>query len=182
MAKTKPDLVIEYWPLSKLKAWPKNPKGHDIEGLSESMKRFGFTMPIAIDEASQQIIAGHGRAETLETMKASGEEPPERVRVEKGVWSVPVLRGLSFENEDEASAYLLADNQYTILGAWDDAALTELLSEISSSSSLIGTGFTDEKLEQLLATYTPDAPEGFQDYDDEDLETEHVCPKCGYEF
>ena len=41
------------------------------------------------------------------------------------------------------------------------------------------TGFDGPELEALFKE--PEAPESFATYD-EDIETEHECPKCGYRF
>jgi hypothetical protein len=49
--------------ISKLKPHPQNPKLHteeQIERIKNSIKEFGFTQPVVIDE-NDQILIGHGR-------------------------------------------------------------------------------------------------------------------------
>jgi DNA modification methylase len=134
-------LRVEYVPLSGLKPAKRNPKRHETGALISSMERFGYVAPMILNERTGRLVAGHGRLESLRRAKTEGKEPPERVRVQNGEWLVPVLRGVSFENDSEAQAYVLADNQTTILGGWNDAELNEILEQLSVDSGLEGTGF-----------------------------------------
>src|SRR6185312_5628475 len=93
-------IYIEYMALSKLQRAPRNPKAHDLGLLERSMIRFGCAEPPAINETTSRVVAGHGRLDTLERMKAAGEEPPGRIRVENGEWYVPV-RGIRFDSDAE---------------------------------------------------------------------------------
>jgi hypothetical protein len=43
------------------------------------------------------------------------------------------------------------------------------------------TGFSDKELAELLGGDSADAPTGFAEYD-ENIPTEHKCPKCGYQW
>lgn len=94
---------IEYLPLSELRAWPRNPKAHNIQAIHDSFQRFGFVSAIIIDEKTGRIVAGHGRLEALLAMAKRGEQPPNRIQVRHAdnEWLVPVIRGLSFESERE---------------------------------------------------------------------------------
>jgi ParB-like chromosome segregation protein Spo0J len=56
---------IELLPLSALRPRPSNPRHHSarqIHQIAESIKLFGWTVPIIVD-ANDGIIAGHGRYE-----------------------------------------------------------------------------------------------------------------------
>ena len=44
--------------------------------IYQSIKRFGFTQPIMMNENTGKLLAGHGRLQTLQTMKQSGEKVP----------------------------------------------------------------------------------------------------------
>ena len=57
-----------------------NPKDHDIEEILTSFKRFGFVAFPTIDERTQVMVAGHGRCEALEQLRAAGLPPPHRGR------------------------------------------------------------------------------------------------------
>ena len=54
---------IEYVPVDDLKAYERNARTHSdeqIKQVAESIKEFGFTNPVLIDEHNE-LIAGHGR-------------------------------------------------------------------------------------------------------------------------
>src|SRR5215467_9634623 len=110
---------VEYLPLTGLKPATRNPKSHQVETVLASMERFGYVAPMILDERSGRLVAGHGRLESLKRAKLAGEEPPDRIRIAGDEWLVPVVRGVSFTDDREAEAYLLADNQTTILGGWN---------------------------------------------------------------
>lgn len=149
-------LRIEYVPLPELlrRRHPRNPKDHALEELDESMSRFGYTMPVALDEESGNLAAGHGRVDALESRRQEGDEPPDRVEVEGGEWLVPTIRGLSFEDPDELLSYLLADNALTEVGGWNEALLAEAVMDmrerIGAEEGFRGTGLDDEDVERLL--------------------------------
>jgi hypothetical protein len=143
-------LKIEYVALNKLVRWPRNPKDHSIGDLTLSFERFGYVNPIIVDERSGKLIAGHGRIDALQQMKLRGESAPRNIQVKGDDWLVPVVRGVSFESESEAEAYLVADNQLTISGAWDDAKLAAILSDLAAQDALSGTGFDADDVDDLL--------------------------------
>jgi DNA modification methylase len=113
------------------------------------MDRHGYVAPMIVDERTGRLVAGHGRLESLQKAKAEGREPPDRVRVRGRDWLVPVVRGIAFADDREAEAYLLADNQTTILGGWDDSELREIIEELGKADALEGTGFEDMFQEQF---------------------------------
>ena len=67
---------IEHIALDELEKWPRNPKDHDLSLIQGSISRFGFVSPILIDETTGKIVAGHGRLESLQKLKQSGQPPP----------------------------------------------------------------------------------------------------------
>ena len=145
------DIKIEYVPLSEVVGADSNPKDHDIGQIYQSIKRFGFTSPVMMNENTGKLLAGHGRLETLQTMKRAGEKAPDRIKEEDGEWLVPGLKGISFEDEMEAQAYLIADNQLTNLGGWNTSTLVDNLQElVTGGFSLDGIGFDLDDLETLV--------------------------------
>ena len=82
---------------------PRNRSGQ----IAASMRRWGWTVPILVDEAGL-VIAGHGRL--LAAQALGFTEAP-----------VMVARGWS---EAETRAYRLADDQLTLNGGWDMDLLT----------------------------------------------------------
>lgn len=144
--------TIEYVDISKLKEAERNPKDHSLGMIEESMTRFGFTIPLLLDEGSQRLVAGHGRLKALRRLRDRGAGPPAGVSLgDADEWLVPVLRGIGFTDEKEAEAYLLADNRLTELGGWDQIALSEMLSDLSDAGSLMGVGWSHDDLDEMLA-------------------------------
>ena len=110
------------------------------------------------DERTGQLVSGHARCDSLNRAKAEGKEPPERIRVENGEWLVPVVCGVTFANDSEAEAYLLADNQTTILGGWDDDELKEIIASLGAEEALAGTGFEELFREQSVLEHDDPTP------------------------
>lgn len=153
------DLIrVEYEYFDEVQMWPRNPKDHDIHEIRKSFVRFGFTSPILLDEGTGQLVAGHGRLETLQLMLDSGQDPPNRVEIaEDGRWKVPVLRGVRFDNFAEAEAYLLADNRLTEIGGWDLDVLSTILSEIVDvDGALEGVGYDIAEVMDIIEPKTSD--------------------------
>lgn len=131
---------IKYKKLDEIFGADLNPKDHDIGVIIQSIKRFGFNAPLIINEADQKLVAGHGRLEALIKMyKAKYSVPKGILSGEDNMWLVPVLCGLSFENEEEALSYLIADNKLTEVGGWDQEKLLAMLKQIEKN--LDGVGF-----------------------------------------
>lgn len=149
---TKDTLRIEYVALSYLQKWPSNPKKHDIHGITAAIERFGFVDPIVIDEKSGKMVAGHGRLESLIGMKNRKKPVPKRVLEKDGEWYAPVLRGHDFENEEEAEAFLVADNRLVEIGGWnrelENVILRKHLNE--NEQQLAAMGWAKHRMEQQL--------------------------------
>src|SRR5579875_1791713 len=118
---------IEYMPLSAIRRADRNARQWDLGAIHQSVDRFGFVAPIAINETTGRLIFGHGRLTALEQKKSAGEKPPQRIVERDGEWFVPVLRGIAFATDQEAEAYLLADNRTTQLGSDDPVMLAAML-------------------------------------------------------
>lgn len=161
------NVAIEYVPLSEVRGAPRNPKDHDQGAIHNSIVRFGFTSPLLLDERTGRLVAGHGRIEALRQMKASGQSAPERVEQRNGEWYVPVVRGLRFRSDEDAEAYLLADNRLTELGGWDDFRLAEVLSDLAAADALEGVGWDADEVDELLASLSDNGHnEGLTDPDE----------------
>ena len=125
-----------------------NSRTHDknqINQIASSIKEFGFTNPILIDNDGG-IIAGHGRV--LAANKLSLDELP-----------CIVLDGLT---EAQKKAYIIADNQLPLNAGWDLDSLKlelETLKELDFDLELLG--FEDDFLDGLLIEET----EGLTDED-----------------
>ena len=93
---------------ASLKPYPNNPRNNKkaIDAVAESIKRFGFNVPITVDE-DMVVATGHTRLEAAKRL---------------GLTKVPVivLRDLS---EEEIKAWRLADNKTAELATWDEKKL-----------------------------------------------------------
>ena len=78
---------------------------------------------------------------------------------ENGDWSVPVVRGVSFKNEQEAQAYLIADNRLTELGGWNTDELVKELEKLAEDSTLDGTGFDLSSMQELYDDFQQEVEE-----------------------
>lgn len=145
-----------YMPLADLAPNPVNPKAHSIDGIQDSVTRFGFVEPVTIDERTGMLISGHGRVEALSVAQHAGQDPPDGVQVDSdGSWQIPVNRGWASKDDTEASAALVALNRYVEKGGWNDTALADLLQGLTEGAddpytALEGVGFTPDDLAELL--------------------------------
>jgi hypothetical protein len=192
---------IELLPLAQLlsMAHKKNPKEHDLEALAGSFGRFGFIQPPLLDEASSVLVAGHGRCEALELLEKKGSPPPAGIEVApNGEWLVPTVRGVSFANDRERDAYVIADNQHVMNGGWRFEMLTSLLGEIGADGgNYEGLGFEQVELDNLLGNYVDTSePSGFDpeangtsnepsgggkgDKPRTEITAKIECPNCGH--
>lgn len=155
--------------LDKLKEYNNNPKEHpekQIETLINSIKEFGFSVPIIIDKENE-IIAGHARFEASK-----------RLEIDK----VPCIKRNDL-SEEQVKAFRIADNKITE-SSWDYEQLALEFEQLEFENyDLKKTGFNEEEIENILeeAGFNEDPPEDFKEYD-ENIETENKCPKCGYEW
>lgn len=140
---------IEYRPLDKITPADVNPKTHDLDAIERSFARFGFVAPAVVDDATGKLVAGHGRIEALRRLRDRGGTAPKGVFVEGKVWKVPIVVGVNL-TEEEARAYLVADNRISEIGGWDYAALNELLGTIGATDVPLGdVGFSADDLRAI---------------------------------
>lgn len=155
---------IEYVPLDHVEPAKRNPKKHKIAELRASISRFGFVTPGVRDERTGLTLAGHGRIEALKAMRADGEQPPAGIHTDKaGGWLVPVICGWASRSDAEAEAYIVADNQHTIAGGWDEPELALLVQDLNAvDPTMLGViGFDDNQLAAILNNEPLEVPDPF---------------------
>lgn len=149
--------------VSDVKPYEKNPRTHSpgqIEQLRKSIREFGFTNPVLIDEKGL-LIAGHGR---LRAAQAEGLDQIPSI----------VLDGLT---EAQKRALVIADNQIAVDAGWDSNLLREELAALQEDHfDLSLVGFSDEELAALLTVATPD---GLTDPDQVPAVPEHPITMLG---
>lgn len=135
---------------------PENPKDHDIGAIGGGISDLGFIERVVRNWRTMNLVAGHGRIETLDQQRRAGETPDnvEIVKDEDGVlrWLVPGdWCDISPAQERRALATL---NRTTEQGGWDDVKLAQLLNEIlheDGQPALEATGFDEDDLQSLIS-------------------------------
>jgi DNA modification methylase len=128
-------------PRAELKPDPANPRRHSkkqIQQIAESIRVFGFNVPILVDRDGN-VIAGHGR---LLACRELGIDP------------VPTLC-LEHLTPAQARAFRIADNKLTENGTWDDRLLAEQLRDLSLSGldfDIEVTGFEMGEIDLRIAS------------------------------
>ena len=129
---------IEQWPIGRLKPYDRNSRTHteaDVAKIAASIERFGFTLPLLIDEGGQ-IIAGHARLRAAQKLKLT---------------TIPVIVAQGWSDEEKA-AYCIADNQLAARAGWDFGLLQEELKRLEAGKFDLGViGFDLRDLNRLLA-------------------------------
>lgn len=135
-------LKIEYLPVGKLLRYAKNLRTHSdeqVEQLVNSIREFGFTNPVLIDEKNE-LIAGHGRLAAAEILEMD---------------KVPAIR-LSNLSEKQKKAYRIADNKLALNAGWDMQLLAEEVKELMDDDFDIDLlGFNDAELDEMLSDEQP---------------------------
>ncbi len=159
---TKPG--IRQTPLSALTPHPDNPRQGDVGAIVESIETNGWVGTLVAQCSTSYVLAGNHRLQAATAV---------------GLDKVPV----HWIDVDDATArrIMIADNRTSDLATYDDAALTALLVELAMKDDLTGTAFDGDDVDQLIADAETSLGDSFGD-PITSLETEHRCPRCGYEF
>lgn len=147
---------IEWIATNAIKPNARNARTHSrkqIRQIADSIKTFGFVVPIVVDEAVT-TLAGHGR---LEASKLLGLEKVPVVRVE----------GLS---EAKKRAFALAENKITQAAGWDRKMLAIELPELSElliqeDLDVSITGFAPVEIEQITIDFEENVSDPADDLD-----------------
>lgn len=148
--------------LDEIKPYENNPRHNDnaVDAVANSIREFGFKVPIVVDSEGV-IVAGHTRYKAAQKL---------------GLQTVPCLVADDL-NEEQISAFRLADNKVGELATWDLDALKVELDNIGEID-LSGMGFDltlhDEYTEPDIEDFSNSTTAG-------KVETCH-CPKCGFEW
>lgn len=158
-------LIVEEWPLSRLKEYAKNPRDNEphVGRMVAAITEFGFRIPV-VAKSDGTIIDGHLRF---------------RAACELGLKTIPVA--LADELTDQqVQAFRILANKSVSWSDWNHDLLVQELGEIHESGYPLDlTGFTLEEVDVLV--------HGFEDPTSEPAETQAAdsickCPSCGHEF
>jgi len=137
--------------IDQLKPHAANPRRHSkkqVRQIADSIRVFGFNVPVLIDRDGN-VIAGHGRLLAVR---------------ELGWTEVPTLC-LDHLTPTQARAFQIADNKLTENAEWDDRLLAQQLKDLSLSGldfSLELTGFEMAEIDLRILSLD-DTPEPADD-------------------
>ena len=136
---------VVYQDISQIHPYENNPRNNEaaIEPVAQSIKSFGFRVPILIDQKGT-IIAGHTRYEAAKRL---------------GMDKVPCIL-VDDLTDAQIRAYRIADNKVSEASSWNDDVLRAEMDALKALDvDLSSTGFNDVELDGLL-----------RDMDDSDFE------------
>lgn len=110
-------MIIQEKPIEVLREYANNPRNNDnaVNAVAESIKQFGFRVPIVID-GENVIVAGHTRLKAAKQL---------------GMSVVPCVVADDL-TEEQVKAYRLADNKTAELAEWDDSLLMQELAALAA--------------------------------------------------
>lgn len=150
-----------------LKQYKKNAKLHpewQIKQIADSIKKFGFNDPIAIDE-NNVIIEGHGRFLACKLLEMT---------------EVPTIC-LNHMTEQEKKAYIIAHNKININTGFDIDILKEELQELEEFDLEL-TGFTNFEISSFIdeeEILDIEGSDGDIDLGNSKKLNGLLCPECG---
>lgn len=152
-------MEIIYKNIDELIPYENNPRLNDeaVEYVKNSIKEFGFKVPVVIDK-DNVIIAGHTR------IKASKE-----LRIK----DIPCIIADDL-SEEQVKAFRLADNKVAEKSMWDYSKLDEELDNILNIDM--------SKFDFSINTDNVNLEEFFEENTNEEKKEETktiVCPHCG---
>jgi hypothetical protein len=162
------ELKIQYLSASVLKPNAGNARTHSrkqIRQIADSIRTFGFTNPILIDEG-YHILAGHGRVAAAKQL---------------AIKDVPCVL-LSEMTEAQKRAYIIADNKLALNAGWDDDILAIELQALMTADldfSVEITGFSTADIDGLIASTKTGPEDNSDDNDLPDLQPERCVSRPG---
>ena len=146
------DIQVEWRDVAEVTPYARNSRTHSDEQVAQvaaSIKEFGWTNPILIDE-SGTIIAGHGRLMAAQRL---------------GSDRVPTIT-LGHLTDAQKRAYVIADNKLALNAGWDQELLAIEVEELLGKGfDLDLTGFGEDEINSLLAEANK-VEDGLTDADD----------------
>jgi len=170
VGKAKPAAVIET--LADLTPDPRNARRHNprnVGMLEKALGEVGAARSIVIDEHGV-VLAGNA---TIEAAARAGIEKVQVVDAD-GETIIAVRRtGLTAAQKTRLALY---DNRTAELADWDADVIADLM---ANERAMLDGLFEKDELAKININVEP--PNDFNIVD-ENIATEHQCPKCGYQW
>ena len=133
------NIKFELVDITKIKPYKNNPRNNEpaIEGVANSIKEFGFKVPIVVDK-DYVIINGHTRYYASQTL---------------GLKRVPVIIADDLD-EEKVKRYRLVDNKVGQLADWNVIMLSDEIAELKDYD-FEKFGFSEIELMILLDDIEP---------------------------
>ena len=127
------DIEIESINIDDIKPYKNNPRFNDeaVEYVKESIKEFGFKVPIVIDK-DNVIVTGHTRIKAAKQL---------------GIKKIPCIRADDL-TDDQIKAFRIADNKVSEIATWDYNKLDIELEDIDIDMSAFGLEIGDFESDQ----------------------------------
>lgn len=119
------DIILKK--VKDLKPYEKNPRKNEkaVEYVANSIKEFGFKVPIVIDKKNNVIVAGHTRLLAAKELKLE---------------EVPCIVADDLTDE-QVKAFRLADNKVSVFSEWDFSLLDKEIEELQDVLTLVNLVF-----------------------------------------
>lgn len=147
-----------------IKPYKNNARTHNtqqIEQIVKSIKEFGFTNPLLIDNDCN-LIAGHGRLEAIRWLNNFDYK-------DKPITQLPAVI-VSDLSDTQRRALVIADNKIALNAGWDlDILKDELESLENENYDMDLLGFSDSEISEILDSVS-DNEGGQQVYSNKELD------------
>src|ERR1700756_773596 len=130
-------LRIEYWPIERLREYPRNPRKNDaaVDRMCASIREFGFKIPCLV-RSDGEIVDGHLRLKAARKL---------------GIIEIPVILCDEW-TPAQVKAFRLMVNRSVTWADWDEEMLSLELQELNAADfDLDLTGFNPKEIDDLLA-------------------------------
>ena len=160
-----------------------NPKTHPEEqllALAKIVNEVGWRVPCLINK-KKVMIAGHGRLQMYIKYKDEYKIKPIWVMCDGvTVYGNPDKREMT---EEQEGIYRIADNKLAE-SDMDFALLKDELQLLDTGKiDLELTGYGMDEIEEMMTKFGDEYEAGKGEKEiDENIETDHECPKCGYKW
>lgn len=139
-------IKIEYQNIQEIRPYKFNPRKNEkaVKIVSESIKNFGFLVPIVVDKENE-LIAGHTRIEAAKIL---------------GIENIPTIKVENL-SEDQIKAFRIMDNKSTEYATWDRILLKHEFEGLLGKLDLKMTGFREAEIENIMDPEAKDSKGDF---------------------
>lgn len=147
---------------------PANARKHgevNLKSIETSLRLYGQVEPLVVQRSTMKVIGGNGR---LKVMRKLG-------------WTEVDIADTEIDNVGAAALGIVL-NRTAELAEWNNDVLDSVLREIDTGDEELQALLSQLAEDQKLYADEPVVPPDDFGTVDENIETEHQCPKCGYQW